>query len=103
MKAMSEYLSAAELAQLSIPSLPKTPKGISDKAKREYWPNRRRAQRGGGVEYQVAGLPEEIQAAVRERYRLEWVPRHCRHILPTQQPQTKIKSGVSCLLKSCLR
>ena len=45
---MSEYLSAAELAQLNIPSLPKTPKGISDKAKREYWPSRRRAQRGGG-------------------------------------------------------
>ena len=32
---MNEYLSAAELAQLNILSLPKTPKGISDKAKRE--------------------------------------------------------------------
>ena len=64
---MNEYLSAAELAQLNILSLPKTPKGISDKAKRECWPNRKRAQRGGGMEYQVAGLPEEIQTAVRER------------------------------------
>ena len=66
MIAMNEYLSAAELAQLNILSLPKTPKGISDKAKRECWPSRKRAQRGGGMEYQVAGLPEEIQTAVRE-------------------------------------
>lgn len=64
---MNEYLSAAELAKLNIPPLPKTPKGISDKARREYWPSRKRARRGGGVEYQVAGLPEDIQAAVRER------------------------------------
>ena len=64
---MNKYLSAAELAQLNILSLPKTPKGISDKAKRECWPSRKRAQRGGGMEYQVAGLPETIQTAVRER------------------------------------
>ena len=50
---MNEYLSAAELAQLNILSLPKTPKGISDKAKRECWSSRKRAQRGGGMEYQV--------------------------------------------------
>ncbi|EEG23363.1 Mu transposase domain protein [Eikenella corrodens ATCC 23834] len=83
MKAMSEYLSAAELAQLSIPSLPKTPKGISDKAKREYWPNRRRAQRGGGVEYQVAGLPEEIQAAVRERQAEQLLAQSQPAVLPS--------------------
>ena len=46
---MNKYLSAAELAQLNILSLPKTPKGISDKAKRECWPIRKRAQRGGGM------------------------------------------------------
>ncbi|SNW09459.1 Mu transposase, C-terminal [Eikenella corrodens] len=80
---MSEYLSAAELAQLSIPSLPKTPKGISDKAKREYWPNRRRAQRGGGVEYQVAGLPEEIQAAVRERQAEQLLAQSQPAVLPS--------------------
>ena len=80
---MSEYLSAAELAQLSIPSLPKTPKGISDKAKREYWPSRRRAQRGGGVEYQVAGLPEEIQAAVRERQAEQLLAQSQPAVLPS--------------------
>lgn len=83
MKTMSEYLSAAELAQLSIPSLPKTPKGISDKAKREYWPSRRRAQRGGGVEYQVAGLPEEIQTAVRERQAEQLLAQSQPAVLPS--------------------
>ena len=80
---MSEYLSAAELAQLSSPSLPKTPKGISDKAKREYWPNRRRAQRGGGVEYQVAGLPETIQTAVRERQAEQLLAQSQPAVLPS--------------------
>lgn len=83
MKTMSEYLSAAELAQLSIPSLPKTPKGISDKAKREYWPSRRRVQRGGGVEYQVAGLPETIQTAVRERQAEQLLAQSQPAVLPS--------------------
>ena len=80
---MNEYLSAAELAQLNILSLPKTPKGISDKAKRECWPNRKRAQRGGGMEYQVAGLPEEIQTAVRERQAAQLLAQSQPAVLPS--------------------
>lgn len=33
----SNFLSAAELAKLGLPCLPKTPKGIAEKAKREKW------------------------------------------------------------------
>ena len=80
---MNEYLSAAELAQLNILSLPKTPKGISDKAKRECWPSRKRAQRGGGMEYQVAGLPEEIQTAVRERQAAQLLAKSQPAVLPS--------------------
>ena len=80
---MNEYLSAAELAQLNILSLPKTPKGITDKAKRECWPNRKRAQRGGGMEYQVAGLPEEIQTAVRERQAAQLLAQSQPAVLPS--------------------
>jgi len=80
---MNEYLSAAELAQLNILSLPKTPKGISDKAKRECWPSRKRAQRGGGMEYQVAGLPEEIQTAVRERQAEQLLAQSQPAVLPS--------------------
>ena len=80
---MNEYLSAAELAQLNILSLPKTPKGISDKAKRECWPSRKRAQRGGGMEYQVAGLPEPIQTAVRERQAAQLLAQSQPAVLPS--------------------
>uniref|UniRef100_UPI0022787AEC DNA-binding protein n=1 Tax=Neisseria elongata TaxID=495 RepID=UPI0022787AEC len=80
---MNEYLSAAELAQLNILSLPKTPKGISDKAKRECWPSRKRAQRGGGMEYQMAGLPEPIQTAVRERQAAQLLAQSQPAVLPS--------------------
>ena len=83
MIAMNEYLSAAELAQLNILSLPKTPKGISDKAKRECWPSRKRAQRGGGMEYQMAGLPEPIQTAVRERQAEQLLAQSQPAVLPS--------------------
>lgn len=36
------FLSAAELAKLGLPSLPKTPKGIAEKAKIEKWTTRKR-------------------------------------------------------------
>lgn len=59
---MNEYLSAAELAQLNILSLPKTPKGISDKAKRECWPSRKRAQRGGGITDAVDFVVRQVES-----------------------------------------
>ena len=65
---MSEYLSAGDLAMLQISFLPKTHKGIADKAKREHWIGRRRGKTGGGFEYQIAALPQEIQDAIAEKH-----------------------------------
>ena len=111
---MNEYLSAAELAQLNILSLPKKPKGISDKAKRECWPSRKRAQRGGEMEYQVAGLPEEIQTAVRERQAEQLLAQSQPAVLPsvanpktgetiaipaTRAPKFKPAKGLKDLIK----
>ena len=61
---MSEYLNAGELASLQIRGLPGTAKNIIEKAKRESWPCRRRLGKGGGFEYQVDALPQEIQDAI---------------------------------------
>ena len=99
---MNEYLSAAELAQLNILSLPKTPKGISDKAKRECWPSRKRAQRGGGMEYQVAGLPEEIQTAVRERQAAQLLAQSQPAVLPSVANSTTA-SPSTCASRSTSR
>lgn len=64
---MSEYMNAVEIAALRVPSLPRAVKNIIDKAKRESWSYRKRQGRGGGLEYLVAGLPADIQTAIREK------------------------------------
>nr|WP_253341554.1 S24 family peptidase [Neisseria sp. HSC-16F19] len=60
-------MNAAELAKLALPMLPKSPKGIAEKAQREGWPFRKRAQRGGGVEYAISGMPADIRGAINEK------------------------------------
>lgn len=63
---MKTHLSATQIANLQLSCLPKSARGIADKAKREQWSNRPRAKKGGGIEYAIASLPEPIQTAVIE-------------------------------------
>lgn len=72
---MSEYLSAGDLATLQIDFLPKTHKGIADKAKREHWIGRKRGKAGGGMEYKVSALPQEIQDAIAEKCLMDMLTR----------------------------
>lgn len=65
-KSIMEYLSAKELADLKIEGLPETRQKIQELAKRQNWQSRPRKGRGGGLEYEVAKLPPEIQAAIRQ-------------------------------------
>ncbi|MDK4526828.1 DNA-binding protein, partial [Kingella kingae] len=58
------FLSASDLADLKLSVLPETPKGIGDRAKKQGWVKRKRAERGGGYEYEIASMPSEIQAAI---------------------------------------
>jgi putative transposase len=46
------HWSAAELAALRLPGLPSTDRGVQKQAQREAWACRKRAGRGGGLEYQ---------------------------------------------------
>ena len=61
---LKSYYSVAELLTLKLLSLPKTHKGILDKAKRENWNSRKRDGKGGGVEYAVKSMPEDVQAEI---------------------------------------
>ena len=61
---LKSYYSVAELLILKLLSLPKTHKGILDKAKRESWNSRKRDGKGGGVEYAVKSMPEDVQAEI---------------------------------------
>lgn len=57
------HSTARELAAAGLPGLPTTESAIIRMAKREGWNSRKRAGRGGGVEYDHASLP----AAARKR------------------------------------
>lgn len=61
------FLSAAELAKLGLSSLPKTPKGIAEKAKREKWKTRKRAKIGGGLEFALSSLPSLVRLEIERQ------------------------------------
>lgn len=60
---MKAFLSAAEIASLSLPGLPDTKRGVLFAATRSNWQSRQRSGRGGGLEYAVDSLPPEARAA----------------------------------------
>lgn len=72
-----EWFSAAELAELRLPGLPSTKRGIQQQAEREGWANaecdtrgplaRPRRGRGGGTEYHLALLPEPARVQLMMR------------------------------------
>ena len=62
MSEAKRWLSAAELA--GLPGLPGTERAIQIMAKREGWEWQKRAGRGGGKEYALAGLPPSVLDAV---------------------------------------
>jgi len=62
---MFEWFSAIELA--GKPGLPSTGRSVSRMAKREDWKFRARRAQGGGKEYHISSLPEETQAALRQK------------------------------------
>jgi putative transposase len=55
---MKEWFTAAELAELKLPSLPTTERAFQIRAKREKWAFRKREGRGGGREYPLSALPK---------------------------------------------
>lgn len=63
----NEYIDLKGILALELPNLTRRLPTLRKMAQELGWPYRKRQGRGGGVEYQVAGLPETIQTAVRER------------------------------------
>jgi hypothetical protein len=70
---MKRWFSATELAEMKLPGLPHTDRGVHAKAKREGWAtakvngkpgSRRRRKRGGGLEYHINVLPFATQRAI---------------------------------------
>ncbi len=60
---MREWFTAREVAELKLPTLPETERGIRKMADRECWPARDRAGSGGGREFPLSALPSPARAA----------------------------------------
>lgn len=83
---MKEWLTAREIADAGFTELPRTESAIVRLAKREGWVEhpagvRRRAGRGGGMEYSLRLLPALAQ--------IEWAQRHLVVSLPEPTPEAK--------------
>lgn len=62
---LKSHYSIAELLELKLLSLkPKTHKGILDLSRRLGWKYQNRNCRGGGVEFAVKSMPEDVQAEI---------------------------------------
>ncbi|HFE39334.1 MAG TPA: hypothetical protein ENK06_13120 [Gammaproteobacteria bacterium] len=57
-----EWFTASFIA--GMPGVPKTESGVKRKAKKNGWESRRRAGKGGGIEYSINSLSELTQAAL---------------------------------------
>lgn len=58
---MKEWYTAAELAEMNLPGLPTTKRGVNMMAQGS-WKSRPRKGRGGGAEYHFSSLPATVQA-----------------------------------------
>lgn len=70
---MREWLSAQEIAEERLPQMPSTKRGVNDLVEREGWNEdafaaRRRAGRGGGMEYHIRLLPTVARVAYHARH-----------------------------------
>lgn len=61
---LKTHYSVYEIAKF----IEKAPKNVDAQAKRENWQSQKRKGRGGGVEYELAYLPQEIQTEIRSRF-----------------------------------
>ncbi len=62
MASRCEWFTAKTLA--GLPGLPGTESAVIRRAKRENWQARKRAGRGGGMEYHISSLPQETRKAL---------------------------------------
>jgi putative transposase len=62
---IKDFYSAHELAEMKIDLLPKTKKGVIDKATREKWLKQKRPGRGGGFEYIP---PKSVTELIKKKY-----------------------------------
>lgn len=65
-----DWMTASEIAELRLPNMPASERGVLKRAKTENWRGRRRRAQGGGTEYSIGNLPDECAMIIlRGRHR----------------------------------
>ena len=59
------HYTALQIAEMGLPGMPGTERGVHLLAARHGWPRRRRSGRGGGRVYPLEALPDEAQSKIR--------------------------------------
>jgi len=61
-----EWYTARKLADMNLPGIPRTKRGINKFAYKSEWAHRKRKGKGGGREYNIYSLPSEALAALKQ-------------------------------------
>lgn len=64
---MKNWFTAQELADFNLKSLPNSKSNVIRWAKKDNWATRKRAGRGGGLEYSLESLPAGVQAEIKAK------------------------------------
>lgn len=92
MSVLHKFYSIKELAILKLSTLPHSNRRILDKAKREKWEFRKREGRGGGNEYALSSLPEDVQNEIYERVSVSVIAKQ-----PKRLPVNKLNMDLANL------
>ncbi|MGA2525932.1 MAG: DNA-binding protein [Smithellaceae bacterium] len=84
------YFTAIEYADMQLPGLPITERGIQLKANKEHWEKRPRQGRGGGWEFAVESLPVKARMAFERTLNLS-PPKGDKTLLPKDPSQFNIR------------
>lgn len=91
MNELKTHYSAQELVDLALKTLPTTKKAILTRAKKQNWQSRKRVGKGGGVEYALNSLPQEIQTEIRTKFAVAAVKKTPKS-LPADLRQVELKT-----------
>ncbi|MEX4569417.1 transposase, partial [Haemophilus influenzae] len=88
---LKKHYSAKELLDLSLSCLPNSVQGIIYQAKKNGWVTQKRVGKGGGKEYALASLPQEIQTEIRTKFAVSIVKAKPKS-LPADLRQVELKT-----------
>ncbi|MGF7454388.1 DNA-binding protein, partial [Pasteurella bettyae] len=88
---LKDFYSVQELFEFHSQYLPSSIRRIKDKAERENWESRKRVGKGGGKEYALASLPQEIQTEIRTKFAVSIVKAKPKS-LPADLRQVELKT-----------